>query len=83
MMDDYDKMDRDETKEELVAQGGMDSNEEAFMQGYEQDDEVVECAECGSAVSDEKRVVKTINEEEQIFCSQSCAEDYEESIGDN
>ncbi len=79
-MDDYDYGDRDETKEELVAQGGMDSNEEAFMKGYELDEDVAECEECGGAIHGEKKVERVVDEETHLFCSETCADDYKESI---
>ena len=71
----------DETKEQMLEQGEIDSSEEAFMRGYSEDEEVEECAECGAAIH-EKKVVKTIEEEPRIFCSEICAKEYEESLGE-
>jgi hypothetical protein len=72
---------QDMTNEQLVAQDGMDSNEEGFMQGYSQDEEVIECAECGGAVGEEKNIIKEIDGEKLNFCSETCAKEYEESLG--
>ncbi|PIN76459.1 hypothetical protein COV17_02410 [Candidatus Woesearchaeota archaeon CG10_big_fil_rev_8_21_14_0_10_36_11] len=63
-----------------VEEGNINSSEEAFMQGYMDDEEVEECAECGTAVEKEKKVVKEINGEELTFCSKTCAHEYEESL---
>ncbi len=57
-----------------------DSQDSEFMRGYAEDEEVIECAECGTAVKDEKRVLRKIQGEEYVFCSNSCATDFEESI---
>jgi len=72
--------DKDSTSEQMVDQGGLDSSEEAFMKGYAEEDEVIECAECGSGIEDDKKIVEVVDEETLTFCSQSCADDYKESI---
>lgn len=72
----------DPTEEQLVDQGGLESNEEAFMKGYREDEEVEECAECGAAVDEEKKVVKEIDGEKLTFCSKVCVKEYEESVGE-
>jgi hypothetical protein len=71
----------DATEEQMVDQGGLDSSEEAFMKGYSEDEEVIECAECGAAVNDEKKIVELIDEEEHTFCSETCLKDFKESMG--
>ncbi len=71
----------DETKEQMLEEGEIDSSEEAFMRGYSEDDEVEECAECGAAIH-EKKIVKTIEEEPRSFCSEICVKEYEESLGE-
>ena len=53
-----------------------------FMDGYGDDDEVEECSECGSAIKD-KKVVRTIAGEKYLFCSEDCAKEFEETIGEN
>tara|TARA_Y100000310_G_C20486944_1_gene717330 strand:- start:75 stop:344 length:270 start_codon:yes stop_codon:yes gene_type:complete len=72
---------QDATEEQMLDQDGLDSAEEGFMKGYSEDDEVIECSECGSAVSDEKKIVKEIEGEKVTFCSETCAKEYEESLG--
>ena len=51
-------------------------SEEELLENYEEDD-VEECIECGTAVR-EKGVVREIKEEALSFCTEACAEDYEE-----
>jgi len=60
--------------DEETAEGG-------FMAGFVDEGEVEECAECGAAVADEKKVVKEIGDEEYLFCSELCAKEFEESLG--
>ena len=69
----------DVPKEKLTEEEDLESG---FMDGYSDDDEVEECAECGSAIH-EKRIVKSIEGEEYIFCSEICAKEFEETIGDS
>ncbi len=71
---------KDLNKEQLLEAGALSDEEEGFMKGYEDEEEVEECAECGTVVTPEKRVVRTINEEEYVFCSEACAEEFAETI---
>ncbi|MBU0459577.1 MAG: hypothetical protein KJ597_04615 [Nanoarchaeota archaeon] len=57
-----------------------DSPEEGFIQGYESEDEVEECAECGAAINPEKKVKKSFDGEDYQFCCESCAKEYAESM---
>ncbi|MAG60158.1 hypothetical protein CL619_00070 [archaeon] len=59
--------------------GEISSEEEGFLKGFEEDEETIECAECGSAVHEEA-VHKVIDGENMIFCSDICAQDYADSI---
>lgn len=54
------------------------SIEEGFMRGYEDDDDICECAECGMTFDCEKKVEREIDGETLVFCSQDCANEYEE-----
>ena len=69
----------------------LDSNEDnlnasdeeedsGFMQGYADDSEVPECAECGSALNSEKKFTQLIDGETHRFCSKECMKEFEESI---
>ena len=69
--------DEKEKKESYVEE---DSPDEGFMQGFEQDEEVEECEECGAAIIPDKKVVKMIDDEEHIFCSEICAKEFEEGL---
>jgi ribosomal protein S26 len=80
MEDDQLSGEKDATEEQMVESGGLDSTEEGFIKGYEDDEEVIECAECGSAVPDEKKVCKVVNEESYTFCSEDCSKEFEEGM---
>jgi YHS domain-containing protein len=57
------------------------SEEDDSLDGFDDDDDVAdECAECGTAVAKEKKIVKNIDGEEYTFCSKECAEEFEESL---
>jgi hypothetical protein len=69
------------TENKSIEQGGLSSSEEAFMQGYLEDGNVPECAECGGALDDDKTLVSRDIEEEKLnFCSSTCADEFEESV---
>ncbi len=59
----------------------VDSPEEGFLQGYAEEEEVNECAECGGAVAEEQKVTKDIEGESYCFCSKHCKDEFEESFG--
>ena len=65
---------------EKLLEEGLESSEEGFLKGYSDEDEVNECAECGSAVDEEKKVEKDVDGEMLVFCSSSCAEEFEENL---
>jgi len=59
------------------------TEEDGFKEGFEDDDkEAEECSECGTAISAEKRVVRTIEGEQYVFCSKECADEFEDSLGE-
>lgn len=72
--------DEDTDSTEKVLEEGLESSEEGFMRGYSDEEEVKECAECGSAVSEEKKVEKEVDGEKIVFCSESCANEFEENL---
>lgn len=51
----------------------------SFMEGYSNEDEVEECAECGGAVNEEKKIVRDVEGEKYVFCSEICANEFMES----
>jgi len=79
MEDEKLKEDTDATDEQYDAD---DSPDGGFMRGYAEDEEVIECAECGTAVKEEKKVARKIGDEEYFFCSKMCAHDFEESVAE-
>ena len=56
-----------------------EETEEGFMKGYSDEEEVEECAECGTAIK-KKKVTREIEGEEYPFCSEICAKEFEESL---
>ena len=52
------------------------------MKGYTDEEKIVECAECGGAIN-EKKLIKEFEGEPHTFCSEACAEEFEESVGNN
>ena len=74
-------MDEGEGKVEKFSteDGEISSEEEGFLKGFEDDEEVEECAECGSAVHEEP-VRKVIEGESMTFCSNACAVDYSDTL---
>ncbi len=77
MEDDKIKEDTEGTDEQFDTD---DSPDGGFMRGYEEDEVVIECAECGTAVKEEKKLTRKIGDEEYFFCSKTCAHDFEESM---
>jgi hypothetical protein len=80
-MEDEFSGDKDATEEQMVESGGLDSTEQGFLQGYSEDEEVLECAECGVAIPDEKNIMKAFDGENYSFCSEQCVKEFEESLG--
>ena len=61
--------------------GDDDSVENSgFMKGFMNDKEGNVCAECDSAVDQDKLILKEFDGDQQMFCSKSCLEDYTESF---
>ena len=77
-MDNY-ALDGDENSTEKLMEE-LESSEEGFLKGYSDEEEVGECAECGSAVNEENKVEKEVEGETLSFCSKSCAEEFEENL---
>ena len=64
----------------ILEQDGLESSEEGFMKGYSDDDDVEECAECGSAIDEEGKVAKEIDGDLNTFCSKNCCAEFEENL---
>ena len=80
-MEDYNPGEEQTTtsEEQYTEDGEVSSSEEAFMKGYNDEDDVLECAECGSAIKEEK-FAKEIDGEQHLFCSKLCEQEFEESL---
>ncbi|MEK6950863.1 MAG: hypothetical protein AABX13_04035 [Nanoarchaeota archaeon] len=77
MDDEYTEKDH---QEEELEEEIFDEEEEGFIQGYEKEEEVEECAECGLAIKEKRKVLREIEGEEYAFCSITCADEFEETM---
>jgi hypothetical protein len=78
-MNEYNDTEEAKSEEPTVEQGALDTSEEGFMKGYMDDDDGKECAECGDAIRTDF-VEKAIDGEKHIFCTELCAQEFEEGI---
>ena len=70
----------EEARGELLEDDEITSEEEGFMQGYENPD-VAKCAFCHKPLIDPESVVeRVINGQVHYFCSEECAEEYERDL---
>jgi hypothetical protein len=69
----------EEQEEKTYGQESHD-DEDDYLKGFEEEEEVEECAECGSALRD-NCISKEIAGEVLKFCCEACVKDYEDSIG--
>lgn len=75
-----DTFDEDVSVGEDTATDVEDTDDEGFMKGYASEEEIEECAECGVAIKEKKKVTRELEGEEYVFCSKSCADDFEGSM---
>lgn len=71
-----DEIESDETAEELVENDEISPGEAGFVEGYADLKEAKVCKNCGKELDLEKAVTKKIGEKEILFCSQECADSY-------
>ncbi len=69
-----DELDKESQEEEDLD----DPFDEGIIKGYEAEEELPECAECGEVIRG-KPVQKTMEGEKFNFCSKDCHTDFEES----
>lgn len=69
----YEEKERDKEEEE----DEITPTEEAFMEGYEEEEKVAECAKCKKPLLDMKGTVeKEFKGNHYRFCSEKCAKTY-------
>ena len=69
----------DEGREEMLENDEIDAFEEGFMKGAEMDGQNAKCRKCGRILIGKEDVVeKEIDDKQMWFCSDQCAEKYEE-----
>ena len=71
---------KDLSEGEQLDEGSISVEEEAFMRGYSDEEEVATCAECGIAIKGE-HLSKEVDGETHKFCSKDCIREFEESLG--
>ncbi len=82
-MDEYTYDEHAEPKEEeLLEDGEVTSSEEAFMKGYNDEADVPECAECGTAIERDEASPIEIEGEQYLFCSNVCQEEFKDTLGE-
>lgn len=57
----------------------MDEETSSFLEGFHSGDDPQVCEECESAIR-EKSCLRKIEGENHMFCSEVCADDFEESV---
>lgn len=68
----------EEGREKLLEDDEIDSDEEGFMEGAEEDGDDAKCRECGKELLDFNFIEKEIKGNKSRFCSEECLEKYEE-----
>ena len=69
----YEEKERDELEEE----DEISPTEEAFMEGYEEEEKVAKCAKCGKSLLEIKGAVeREFKGKHYRFCSEKCAGSY-------
>ncbi len=75
--DDDDSVYKEEERDELEEDDEISPTEEAFMEGYEEEDKVAKCATCGKPLLDIKTAVeREFKGHHYRFCSEKCAKSY-------
>lgn len=69
----------EEDNEGNAEDGTISSEEEAFIQGYSEEEEVITCDECGVALRGDF-IKKSFDGETHRFCSPGCTKEFEESL---
>ncbi len=67
-----------EEDEEMLEDDEMTAAEAGFMEGYE-NSELIKCRNCKKLCDLENAIEKEIDGETYLFCSEECAEEFEES----
>jgi len=65
-------------REKLVEDDEIEPWEEGFMEGADDDGQQAKCRKCGKLLTGTDVVEREINDELCWFCSEECAEKYEE-----
>jgi len=69
----------EEGREELVEEDAITDQEEGFVKGYEQEEKIAFCNECGKVLVDENFIEMEVEDSVLRFCSRECAEEYTKS----
>ena len=75
--EDDDTVYEEEARDELEEDDEISPTEEAFMEGYEEEEKVAKCANCGKALLEIKSAVeREFKGQHYRFCSERCAKGY-------
>lgn len=67
----------EDKRDELEEEDEISPTEEAFMEGYEEEDKVAKCAKCGKPLLEVKTTVeREFKGQHYRFCSEKCADNY-------
>jgi len=69
---------KEEGRDELVEDDEISPVEEGFMQGADEDGQHAKCANCGRMLIPKNTVEKEYKGELKWFCSEHCAQKFEE-----
>lgn len=75
--EDEDGVYEEEERDELEEEDEITPTEEAFMEGYEEEEKVAECAKCRKPLLEMKGAVeRELKGRHYRFCSEKCAKTY-------
>ena len=82
--EDIEKGYSEEGRDSLVENDAMEPWEQGFMEGAEDDGQGAKCRHCGKVLMGPESIVeKEINSIVYRFCSEECAEKFEENLHKN
>ena len=69
----------EEVVEKLSEEDEMHPEEAGFMEGYDEGDAVIKCANCGKLIDLDAAFEEKIGKKTHRFCSVNCSESFERS----
>lgn len=76
-VEDVDDIYEEKERDELEEEDEITPTEEAFMEGYEEDEKVAECSNCKKPLLEMKGTIeRELKGKHYRFCSEKCAKTY-------